>query len=444
MRKTAGRRLGLAVAGVAMVAACSSNPSATTAGPALSWAPGFTASANGPAGPIDLKSVCGSTSDRYLVEALHHPVTNLKVMKEWGGVFGGEQVLVSGVVATAHQGPGDLPMNHPLGDDLSMDVILDAPFTPYSQKLGTEASDTKPGQLHVEISSGFIPHLPATTPAPAGQTWRQASDAALTGFQPGFDHPAVGDRVLVRGRYIVDCGHADFHTELHPISFLAWTHQTATMTVVHVYDNDYWDTELFNPDLSLGGQVDDQSRFTSSQTKPFPKYLIDEVARLITGRTHTLRAFELLGVVPPAATNWQVCAPAGTKGSHLTVHYDLRTRPGIGVTVTPNKSMGCATVQTTEASAFVASDVPVRSCGLAWDYLNAIASVALSSRVDTRAFIKANLPAGLAPLVNPDPVTSCADPMAGPAANPEPAGTSVAVDGTQPFPIYGVMTVTRS
>jgi hypothetical protein len=436
--------LGLLAAGVAMVAACSSSPGRATAGPALSWAPGFPQSANGPAGPIDLKTVCGSTTDRYLVEALHHKVTDLRVMKEWGGVFGGQQVFISGVVATARQGPGDLPINHPLGDDLSMDVNLDAPFTPYSQKLGAAASDVKPGQLHIEISSGFIPHLPLATPAPAGQTWRQASDAALTGFQPGFDHPAIGDRVLVRGRYIVDCGHPDFHTELHPISFLAWTHQTGPTMVVHVYANDYWDSELYNPDLSLGGRINDQSRFTSPQTKPFPRYLIDEVARVITGRAQMLRAFELIGVVPPAPTDWLVCAPTGTRGSHLDVHYDLRTRPGVGVTVTPNTSTGCATVRTTVAAPFVAADVSVRSCKLSWDYLNTIASVALSSRVDTRAVIKANLPAGLASLVNPDPVTSCADPMAGPATNPEPGGTSVAADGTQPFPIYGVITVVRT
>ena len=135
------------------------------------------------------------------------------------------QLLVSGTVATVHQGPGDLPMDHPLGDDLSMDVTLDAAFTPFSLKLGAAPSDTKAGQLHVEISSGMIPHLPSTSTPPANQTWRQLSDVSLQGFQPGFDHPAVGDRVLVGGRYIVDCGHPDYHTELHPISFLAWSHQ---------------------------------------------------------------------------------------------------------------------------------------------------------------------------------------------------------------------------
>lgn len=38
---------------------------------------------------------------------------DLAVMKEWGDVAGGAQVLVNGTVTTVHQGPGDLPMDHP-------------------------------------------------------------------------------------------------------------------------------------------------------------------------------------------------------------------------------------------------------------------------------------------------------------------------------------------
>ena len=219
--------------------------------------------------------------------------------------------MVSGTVATVFQGPGDLPMDHPLGDDLSMDVDLDAAFKPYSLQLGAAPSDTKPGQLHVEISSGLIPHLPATSAPAAEQTWRQLSDVSLQGFQPGFDHPAVGDRVLVEGRYIVDCGHPDYHTELHPISFLAWSHQEGTTSVVHVYGNAYWDTELFNPDLSVGGKVNDQARDTDPNTKPLPKYLIDEVGRLIAGTTSRLRTFELLGVMPPSSHQLADLRPGG-------------------------------------------------------------------------------------------------------------------------------------
>ena len=438
-RGVIARRFAAVVALV--VAACSSGSTRSTSGPPIGWAPGVAEAANGPAGPVDVATVCGSSTDQFLAELLHHPATDLKVMEEWGDIAGGRQLLVSGTVATVFQGPGDLPMDHPLGDDLSMDVDLDAAFKPYSLQLGAAPSDTKPGQLHVEISSGLIPHLPSTS-APAAETWRQLSDVSLQGFQPGFDHPAVGDRVLVEGRYIVDCGHPDYHTELHPISFLAWSHQEGTTSVVHVYGNVYWDTELFNPDLSVGGKVNDQARDTDPNTKPLPKYLIDEVGRLIAGTTSRLRTFELLGVMPPAATSWQICAPAGTSGSHLLVQYDVRTRPGVTFTAAADPGTGCAAIQTSVAN-FSAPDVPLRTCVMPWDYLNSIAGKALSTTVDTRAIIKANVPANDAALVDQDPLTACADPLSGPPVADQPAGQSVHTDASQPFPIYGIITIQR-
>ena len=67
------------------------------------------------------------------------------------------------------------------------------------------------------------------TPA-AGHSWRQASDVDLTGFIPGFDQPPVGARSLAMGRWIIDCGHDNYQTELHPLSFLSWVRSTGSGT----------------------------------------------------------------------------------------------------------------------------------------------------------------------------------------------------------------------
>ena len=42
---------------------------------------------------------------------------------------------------------------------------------------------------------------------------------------PSLYRPKQGDRVAVFGRWIVDCGHPDFHTEIHPplLTARAWT-----------------------------------------------------------------------------------------------------------------------------------------------------------------------------------------------------------------------------
>ena len=117
-----------------------------------------------------------------------------------------------------------------------------------SRSLGP--AESPPGTMHVELSSGLIPHRPPPSGDRSKQTWREASDIDLTGFQPGFDKPAVGDRFLGMGRWIIDCGHDNYQTELHPLSFLAWAQTQSDTTVVRTYFNPYRDTETYSPDAS--------------------------------------------------------------------------------------------------------------------------------------------------------------------------------------------------
>jgi hypothetical protein len=126
------------------------------------------------------------------------------------------------------------------------------------------------------------------------------------------------------------------------------------------------------------------------------------------------------------------------------VDLDVRTRPGVTFSAVPDKTTGCAAIHTTVANTFSASEVPLRTCVMPWDYLNAIAGQALATSVDTRAIIKANVPADDAALVDRDPLTSCADPLSGAPVSAEPSGQSIQTDATQPFPIYGVITVQRN
>ena len=49
---------------------------------------------------------------------------------------------------------------------------------------------------------------------------RSASKANNGTILVGY-RPEAGDRILVRGQWIIDCGHPDWHAELHPASLLA-------------------------------------------------------------------------------------------------------------------------------------------------------------------------------------------------------------------------------
>ena len=388
-------------------------------------------------------SACGSSTHTWLAEVLHKPPTATSVPYEWGDtVPGGKQLLVSGQVATVSLGPGDFPFDHPLGDDLSMDVNLDQPYQVFSRQLGTAHSDVKPNQLHVEISSGMIPHTPRTSSAVPGQTWRHLSDFSLTGFQPGFDRPAIGDRILVGGRYIVDCGHPDLHTELHPISFLAWSHEDGPRTIVHLYSNAYRDTQLYSPDMDAVGQVNNTSRLAGA--KPFVPYLVDQVAGMISGKVNRLQSPELVEAIqPPSPTAWQVCTQGGTSGAQLRVNYDLRTSPGVALQVTPDPSRGCATVNATIGS-YRAPELSFRSCVMSWDQLTSLAEASLHTTVDVRGLIRKNVPQQFWPLVDQDPLSACDDALSGAPVSTQPGGQAVQVDPSQPFPFYGVITLERS
>ena len=428
----------VAAAGVVAASCSPGGPTLHGTGVSLDWVPGQAEAADGTPPGYTAAGVCGSDSATYLAELANggNPL-EAKVVREWGDIARGNQILISGSVAKTHLGPQDNPITHPYGDDLSMDVALEPHFAPYSRQLGP--AEEPNGQMHVEISSGLIPHEVRPSPASATQTWRQLSDFNLTGFQPGFDKPAPGDRILVMGRWIIDCGHPNYGTELHPMAFVAWTHRQADTTVVRTYFNPYHDTELYNENAAVIGKVDDTARV--AQSKLFTQYFATQVVRAIGGTIDHLSAQELVDATHTSPAQWKVCAPAGTSGSHLQVNYDLVTRSGVRVKVTPESSSACALV-TTSLGTSTPLDARLRQCVLPWSFLTQIAGQAFGSNVDIRGLIDrfVSSPSARA-IVDRDPGTTCADALAGPHVNPAPGSQQLRVDDTQPFPFYGVITV---
>jgi hypothetical protein len=396
---------------------------------------------NGTASQLDAAQVCGSSTETFLTELFHTSPTSVKVNNEWGDIDGPRQVAIEGPVRTTHLGPTDLPLTHIYGDDLSMDVGLAPSLQPFAQHLGP--SNDPSDQMHVEVASGLIPHAIASSSPPSPQTWRQASDVDLSGFLDGFSEPQVGDQALVAGRWIIDCGHGDYGTELHPMSFLAWSHASGATNVVHAYMNPYRDAQLYSPDLSSTGRVNDASRLSNPAVKPFVPYLIDEVFRVLSAQADRLRAQELLDATRVSPPPFNVCAPPATHGP-LRVHYDLVTRPGVNVDIALDHSTACAHVTITEGAQYVPMEQALRDCVLPWSYLNAIASDAVGSPVDVRDLFTSILGPAAGPVIANDPVTTCGDPLQGPSVDQQPDGARMRVDASQPFPFYGVVSVTRS
>jgi hypothetical protein len=233
------------------------------------------------------------------------------------------------------------------------------------------------------------------------------------------------------------------------MSFLAWAHLDSGRTVVRTYYNPYRDSEHYNPDFTMLGSVANTARFDDTQTKTFPKYLVDEVVRVVGGQTDHLRSYELMDATATSPAEWQVCAPAGSSGSSLSVNYDVVTRSGVTFTIAKNDKTGCAAVHTSLDSGYTPAPATLRHCVLTWSYLNRIAGAAVGETgdggpdgggaLDIRKQIEAIV--GPSPNIDKDPEAACADGLNGPAVSDSPTGQSIRKDDTQPMPFYGVISV---
>jgi len=151
--------------------------------------------------------VCGgSDGDRFGF--------NPKVLLEWASVLPGTDVITpfSGTVVRTENSTADFPFAHPFGNDTEFFAVPDANF---SNLLAASNSPTEaqcaPGSESQEYCE-------------ARDTIRQLhlSGAGALGFEidrglldPAY-RPRAGERVAAHGTWIVDCGHRDYHTEMHP------------------------------------------------------------------------------------------------------------------------------------------------------------------------------------------------------------------------------------
>jgi hypothetical protein len=105
----------------------------------------------------------------------------------------------------------DFPFHHPFGNDWECYVNLDQIHWPLlSPHNGSQGSDD---YVQAAASADLL-----TQPAAHQGVLGIEMDAQLIpqGYRPG-----PGDRVAIYGRWIVDDGHNDFHTEIHPPLLLA-------------------------------------------------------------------------------------------------------------------------------------------------------------------------------------------------------------------------------
>jgi hypothetical protein len=417
--------------------------------------------------------VCGSDTESYLTELLDTPPSQIKVIQHWGDIIPGKEMMASGIVHDVSLGGVDLPFDHPFSGDVNFNVELDAPYQGLAKHLGAAGAQVDPDaavpeDLHVELELGAFLHDPAQVihgPA-TGEPWDVLSGLqdtlnanSFTGLRPDYI-PQEGDRIALMGRWVIDCGHNDYHAELHPVTFMAFGHAVGGTTTVHVLTNPYRSTQRYTDQLGGGDANDVNNRARGGAS--FPSFLQEEVFRLVLqGRDH-LQAPVLLEATRPAPVAWKVCTPPGSSGRFLHITSSFVKQRHVSIhTVAARDEQGvfrCVRMGTRAGRHYKAPDPPLRQCDLPWDWLNAqaAAQAGLGAGFDLRPFIKdaidqaagGVLPQALidAAKVHVDntPTAVCFDPLAGPLPSDRPSTArrrwrhSVKVSD-QPYPFYGTV-----
>ena len=194
---------------------------------------------------------------------------NRNPLFEWGPIFGDEfdtqLVGVSGTIPADPTFSGkDLPFTHPFGTDWEFFIVPDSNYASLLAPSNGCTSFTATGECvnninygntaNAECTAARVPH-DCCTAAGAGscnvnEEFREAVEVIHGGKLPlptsplgvqgilGFEtdqglvpdlyrsHVRKGDRVAMFGRWITDCGHEDFHTEIHPPLLTAFGRET--------------------------------------------------------------------------------------------------------------------------------------------------------------------------------------------------------------------------
>jgi hypothetical protein len=392
--------------------------------------------ANDPIERADQRFACGSRDFAFGQEliTLDNPAL-ADVQNQWGDVVPGKSVFMTGKinniqggVGTDLRGGADFLLTHPFGTDFTFQTVLDPPFKALGETVGKlPILPFPPGVLHTELEKGIIPH----------------SDAE--NYLPGFV-PQQGDQIAFYGRWIVDCGHDDFHTEMHPPSLVSFGHQQgAGTTVVHSFYYPYEVTELYSPSPDQVANLANTARFTDPKTKTLPGYFVDELLRVIQGEHDRIQAHILMKAPPVQPLTWYACAPSPRPaGSKLTASYQYTARPGIDIQVTPDNDLGCARFDLKVGASYQPLNPSRHDCSIPWAQLTPQLQEALANReIDILSLIKSKVGAALAPTVERDPLFDCYDPLV--VAAPGPAsGSGIVINAAQPYPFYGQATVSWS
>ena len=374
-------------------------------------------------GPVE--TTCSVDPSRaFLGELADHPPADAEVLYHWApiipGPVAGESPLAqpefyaAGSVTGTNLSTLDTSFDHPFGFDFNLDVALDPPF-----QLLVLNRDPRVRTLHTELEQELFP-------------------AAAFGYSP-----AAGDRLVMRGAWILDCGHPPYEAEMHPPSFLAFARAADANTTIALALAVPWrTTQLYGP-AAEATDLSDPRRFLDA--KPFPPAFYDDIAQAAATNADHLEAHALLEALRFTTLSFTVCAPSPRPAhAQLAFSHRFSLRTGVSLAVTPHDDTGCVDYTASMSTAYAPLE-PVRAdYAWPWDVINQQASDQSGVAIDVRTTIIADLRANGftndVPALHADhpPVIDSYPPLALRADAALDAPTAIATGADdQPYPFAG-------
>ena len=418
-----------------LLAACSASVPAPVVAPdrpVLLWTGTSAADANAAALPAsfggpDVTACAADPTRAYLGELFANGISDPQVLWHWAPIVPGPsaksptlqqpEFSLAGSLTEVNDSNDDVLADHPFGTDVDGDVSPDADylFLPFEHDRST--------LLHTEVENRIFP--------------REA-----LGYTP-----QAGDRTLMRGAWVLDCGHPPYGAELHPPTFLAYARSpdalsTDAAVVVVPYRSTLW----FTQDEHLATALDNTSRFSDSGTKPFPLAMVDAVEQAVILGRQNITTHALMMANRFDSLDFLACAPLPRPaGKHLDASWRITARSGVTVTAHAFDSIGCAQFVAKMDSKYTPMPMTFATAPWAWQDLSDSASGQIGYSIDVRqqiidALKNAGFDAANAPSMqadHPPMIDAYAALHTRPGAD---AASPTAIDGQaddQPFPFYG-------
>lgn len=258
-------------------------------------------------------SVCGDTTKNYGIDPA--------VPYEWADTPGGLDVpLLGTLVNTIPDSGNDLPWSHPFGNDYWYNVVPDAPYGVLANDVSTFGkADCSPNGLANNKGDGDVCEAWGIQQS-RGQTPTWILHTEIEGrLIPASYRPLANDRVYMRGRRIVDCGHQNYNTEMHPPTLVTRAYVDPGSLAVRssIIAMPYRTNQLYKP----AGQ-------------PFNQMAVGELLATAAGIGGPLNLLADVDKVPfpdRVVARYKIALPTINGRTSTRVRYHFSVRPGIHV-----------------------------------------------------------------------------------------------------------------